>query len=176
MAIKMINDKYPQGMIDYDNECVLKIKQALEPITIYTQGCCSDLAVDFEKQDFNITCEPINDTSDWLEADTRYRSYTYTRYRSYIDTKEYKCMFNLTYKLSVRFLVRPYSYTDWYMNRIKQNLSDHNIKYKELTSITWQMDAHNGQWFSQDILINCSKNITREEAQQFTDEWNKLNY
>lgn len=172
MAIEMVNNRYPKGMINYDNECISRIQQALEPLISHTQGCGSDLAIDFERQDFDVTCEPINDTDDWTEAITSHRSYIY----SYTNPKEYRCIFNLTYKLSVRFLVRPHSYTDWYMNRIKQNLSDQNIEYEELTSIRWQMDTQNGQWFSQDILLNCSKAITKEEAQQFTDEWNKLNY
>lgn len=170
MAIEMINNRYPKGMINYDNECVSRIKQALEPlISQHTRGCGSDLAIDFERQDFDVTCELINDTDDWTEAITSHKTYTNPK------AKEYKCMFNLTYKLSVRFLVRPHSYTDWYMNQIKRNLSDQNIEYEDLTSITWQMDTQNGQWFSQDILLNCSKAITREEAQQFTDEYNHLN-
>ena len=81
---------------------------------------------------------------------------------------------NLTYNVDFTWLRRPNSYTNYYSLRFMDMLSQEDIPFTH-EDINWISDESNGQMFGQRFIIDFSKSVSQEYAQELCKEFERLN-
>lgn len=154
--------QYPESLLSYDRKCLGKINYVLTELATYDSELLNDLSGNCEVTEISCAAEP--------------RAVSLVYFDSYCKTKqtEYDRKINLKYQLDLHWRVRPGQYSDFYVNKCRELLHRTGFEFSQ-SPIVFEYEEPTGQHMTSSFIIDCSKEISYEEALEIVKEYNSLN-